>query len=319
MNRPIDAALSQDRPAKRAIRQLWLREVRRHPANGNPIYLTLPGTEGKDIDLLINEGVIATTETGAIAAEDIGKVVAVESNSEAVLSLQRKYPGLRIHNNTLESLMNGGGPYAWPNKNISRDMRAKVVNIDLDKSLRAECGEEVSFPLIKIIKKISQLHRERPNAEPAEPWSLCVTVNSTIEWPEPAVRFFFRFLANNCSEHQTFKESAAATLGDNLVNRIIAEYQSLTFNHIDPDDRAKLLCIFLPKLIMCEINDHHWEAIDCSTLSYGGNEGHAAMTTITIAFRVSNAPIPSQRYASNICNIFPGLGRVLDNGTIELG
>jgi len=279
----------------------------------------LPGAEGKDIELLISEGVVATTATGAIAASDIGKVVAVESNSEAVLALQRKFPGLRIHDSPLENIMSGGGSFSWPRSDIQKDMRAKVVNIDLDKSLRVECNGDVSFPLIRIIKKISQLHHERPDGEQAQPWSLCVTVNSTVNWPKAAIQFFFRFLADNCLHHPTFKDSAVNVLGEALVDRIVAKHATMTFTDLNAKLQKRLLCIFLPKLILSELNDHHWEAQQCFSLSYGGNNGHAAMTTVTLRFNVSDAAVPSHRYSSNILRIFPGLGCVEDDGQIALG
>lgn len=319
MSRPIDAALSQDRPAKRTVRRLWLDEVNQYTANEGPLYLTLPGAEGKDIELLIEAGIVSTTDTGAISAADIGKIVAVESNSEAVLSLQRKYPGLRIHDSPLENVMNGAGPFAWPPRNVQEDMRARVINIDLDKSLKAEFNGNVSFPLIRIIKKISQLHRERPNGDPPQPWSLCITINSTTNWPDAAINFFFRFLAENCESHPAFREGAIAALGNALVDRIMTDHTTLTLRALERDQQERLLCIFLPKLILSELNDHHWDAQRCYSLGYGGNGDQAAMTTVTLRLDVSNVAVPSQRYASNILRIFPGLGRIDDDGELALG
>ena len=92
--RPVDQAMNQERAEKLAIRALWLEEVKsiaeQYPDSEVPWYLTLSGAEGRDIKLLIDEGLISLTEVGSIVEKDQHKVVAVENNNESVLQLQKK-------------------------------------------------------------------------------------------------------------------------------------------------------------------------------------------------------------------------------------
>lgn len=315
MNRPVDQALRSDRAAKRTVRMLWVDEVKKYPSNNAPMYLTLPGADGKDIELLIEEGIIARTDTGAIAENDRRKVIAVESNSEAVLSLQRKFVGLKIHDAPIQSIMGGAGPYTWPNSDVADDFRAKVINIDLDKALKAEHNGAVTFPIINIIQKISQLHCHRSGRNTPEDWSLCLTVNSTITWPTEAVTYFFSFLGENCTHHANFNAAARATFGDELIERLINDPLQMSFDDLSPNQKRALLCVFLPKLIMAKINDHGWSTANCRALCYG-EPGEAPMTTITLSFSASNHATPGQRYEANICKIFEGLGYINGEGRL---
>ena len=319
MNRPIDEALAADRPAKRTVRNLWLKEVNKYPGDEtHPLYLTLPGAEGKDIQLLIDNGIVSRTETGAISAEDQKKIVAIESNSEAVLSLQRKFPGLKIRESAIEGHIGGDGLYNWPNNEIRNDFCARVVNIDLDKPLKASVnGEGVQFPLIKLIKKISQLHHEPPVGA-AKNWSLCVTVNSTTQWGKDVSKFFLKYLAINCDQHPTFKQDMTKTFGQQFVDDLQADNVEPDLNNLSHGTKEKLLCIFLPKIIIDKINDHNWLVEECTSLHYGGTDGHAAMSTLTISLcRAQGAATnPAKRYETNLGKVIANLGAVDINGTL---
>src|SRR5690242_12319854 len=100
MPRPIDAAMAADRPAKKTIRAKWIDKVQEKEPDlqidNSPLYLTMPGAEGKEIDLLIRRGVLRRNDTGSIAAEDGLKVVAIEYDDDAQLALRKKYPGLSV-------------------------------------------------------------------------------------------------------------------------------------------------------------------------------------------------------------------------------
>lgn len=90
--RAVDRAMNEGRPEKAIVRSLWLEKVRSYrityPADTVPLYLTLSGAEGRDIELLAAEGIIRRTEVGAIVEDDQQLVVAIESNTAAVLRLQ---------------------------------------------------------------------------------------------------------------------------------------------------------------------------------------------------------------------------------------
>jgi len=70
-NRPIDLAMQENRPEKQKMRSLWLEKVKdvakNYPDSSIPWYLTLPGSEGHDIKLHIDEGLINVTEVNSIA------------------------------------------------------------------------------------------------------------------------------------------------------------------------------------------------------------------------------------------------------------
>src|SRR5436190_18056504 len=109
MKRRVDQAMEEDRPEKITIRKLWVDLVEVEQLNyertDQPLYLTLSGAEGKDIAALCARGVLRTTEVGAVVPEDQNKIVAVEANAPAVLALQRKFPGLKIVESRIESLL----------------------------------------------------------------------------------------------------------------------------------------------------------------------------------------------------------------------
>lgn len=318
MNRPIDQALAEARPAKTTIRNKWVVEVQKYAGTSNrPLYLTLPGAEGRDIQLLIDAGLIRVTETGAIEEDDQPKVIAVEANSEAVLSLQRRFPGLRIRESRLEDMISGASPYAWPTGSGKAEFCARVINIDSDQSLRANVqGQQVTFPLLSIIKKISQIHHEPGNGAP-ESWSLCVTVNGTINWPEAATHFFFRFLGNNCAHHELFRAEVTALVGEELVASMQNSPDQLRFEDLALETSRRLLCIFLPKMIVSMINDHHWHVEECLSLQYGGEANHAPMSTLILALHPCEGT-PGQRYEANLNSIVRGLGRIDVDGAIHL-
>src|SRR4051812_16488834 len=99
--RDVDRAMSADRPPKITMRNLWADQfeafLEKHGDEGFPIFATLSGAEAKDIRRLIERNLIRLTETGGIAESDMGKVVAIEHNSPAVLHLQKQFvSGLNI-------------------------------------------------------------------------------------------------------------------------------------------------------------------------------------------------------------------------------
>ena len=118
LRRPVDIAMAEDRLEKRTIRSLWLDEVkevaRQFPESEVPWYLTLSGAEGRDIQLVIDEGLLSLTEVNSIAEKDQGKIVAVEQNNLAIATLQRKFIGLRIKEVPFHSLIRGEELFKWP-------------------------------------------------------------------------------------------------------------------------------------------------------------------------------------------------------------
>lgn len=318
MTRRLDQALAEQRTAKKKVRDLWLEEVNKYRDTDGALYLTLPGAEGLDIELLIRAGVVSVTETGAIVGEDQQKIIAIESNMEAIVKLQRKFPGLKIRESSLENVLNGIGLFAWPTNDIKKDLCARVINIDSDRSLKTKVQQGVSFPLANVVKKISLLHKEPPDGVVApQTWTLCLTVNSTINWPDQAVKYFLEFLGENCRVHVDFCAHAASLFGDEFVERLKFSPNEIVLQDLDQAHQRQLLCVFIPKLLISEINDHRWTVESCKALNYGGTDGQAPMTTIIMALRISQNNSPARRYEENLRKIVPGIGEINNDGELS--
>ena len=110
--------MEEQRPQKDVVRGLCVKQVREaaegDPNPTEPWYLTLAGAEGRDIQMLIDIDLIDLTEVGSIVDADQGKVVAVELNNEAILSLRRLFPGLKIREVPFQNLVKGVGQFSWP-------------------------------------------------------------------------------------------------------------------------------------------------------------------------------------------------------------
>src|SRR5919106_1604391 len=148
--RPVDRAIQSDRPAKSTVRSLWLGELNTVAQLSHdpevPLYLTLPGSEGRDILMMIQSGLIKQTEVGSIAEDDVDKVVAVEQDNSAIASLNRILPGLRIKEVQFRNLVRSEGPFSWPEGEDIRFCRALVVNLDLNQPLSAQLeGQDIIF------------------------------------------------------------------------------------------------------------------------------------------------------------------------------
>jgi hypothetical protein len=93
MHRPVDQAMAAERAEKATMRSLWAEEVCRMDAcdapDGVPLYVTLAGSEGRDIQALVDRGLVTRTETGAIADEHSLRIVAIERSPTAVVQLGR--------------------------------------------------------------------------------------------------------------------------------------------------------------------------------------------------------------------------------------
>src|SRR3569832_2316096 len=186
VTRGVDKAMGADRPDKQRIRSLWLKEVMSASCAAEtdevPLYLSLPGALGKDIELLVEAGVVTLADNRAIAAGDEWKVVAVESSSSAVLELKKRFSGLRVLNQNIQGILRSTGPLTWPRGDHVRYCRAHVVNLDLNASLQAERDElgHYVFPTVQLIANLARLHVEPPALD----WVLCLTVAAQINWED---------------------------------------------------------------------------------------------------------------------------------------
>src|SRR5438128_8562239 len=175
MNRGVDRAMAAERPEKATMRSLWVEEVCRADSAGAtdrvPLYVTLPGAHGRDIQALVDRGVLALSETGAVGDIADMRVVAIERSANALVELGKRFPGLKILDQSLEALLHSTGSFKWPRGEHHQLFRAQVINLDLDEPLKAPTQEgQLSFPSLALIRKDATIHADTPCVE----WTLCL-------------------------------------------------------------------------------------------------------------------------------------------------
>lgn len=317
-SRPVDSAMADNRPEKRIIRNLWLEEVlavaKRNPSSEEPFYLTLPGAEGRDIQLLIENGLVSLTEVGSIAEEDQGKVVAVESNNQAVLKLQKKFAGLCIRQVNFGSFIRSEGQFSWPEGKDEKYCRARVVNLDLNSPLKAEVRSgDVVFPVLAWIDKLCQIHAKEPRID----WTLCLTLHGEVVWPEEVNHYTQKFLCENIGREPKFDEGCKEIFNEKLYQVATGE-DVPNFTELDREDQQKLIMVMVPKIIARLVHDKGWRVKTERNLMYGGGN-RAPMVTWIVKFTWAKEAMaePDATYREALRDIFSGIGVVTDNGKIS--
>ena len=323
MPRPIDIAMGEDRPEKRVIRELWLEKAaeldQEFPDDQVPLYLTLSGAEGRDIELFAQKNLIELTEVGGIAEESQKRVVAVERNATAVLTLQRKYPGLKILEQDLQNLLRGGNPIRYPeSREDVRCFRARIVNLDFDISLGVrEHHGNFDHPVLIWVEKICQIHTGLSNTQPRLDWCLFLTLNANISWPERASNKAIRLVQDNFGLSPDFEAQCREVLGDEFHQEMISDGTlDLSSDALSNDIRQKFLMTFVPKKIAQIVYAKGWRVKTVRNLRYGGQGGQAPMVTWMFAF-IGDDSAPNEAYRENLQGILSSAGYVTENGEIE--
>lgn len=316
--RPVDRAMNQERTEKHTIRVFWLEEARqymdRYPEDKEPLYLTLSGAEGHDVRLFAEHGLINLTETGAIAAEDQGKIIAVESSVQAVLQLQRQYTGLKIIEKNFQSLVRGTEYFSWPEGEERRYCRARIINLDLNSELQAKQQEgRIDFPVIAWIGKVAALH----TAPSPRDWSLCLTLHGEINWNNEICRFAKEFLRDNFRREPSFAESCRNLFGATLYDDINTG-SDIDFSTLLPRAQQQVLMVVVPKLITQRVQNQGWRIATERNLRYGG-EGKAPMVTWIVRFTWNADAIaaPDAAHRDALAGIFHFVGLIREDGQIE--
>jgi len=316
--RPVDRAMFEDRPQKRAVRTLWLEELKRityRAEDGVPLYLTLPGAEGKDIELLALHGLISLTDVHGIAATDRFKVIAVESSPRAALRLQEKFPGLKIIEARIQDILRGDSPTKWPDKREEILCRARVINLDVDEPVEAHLADEsVMFPLLERVRKLALLHAQ---AHPLD-WLLLLSAHGEILWDEAVSLDVQEFLAENCAREAEFRVGLANQLGDKLVKEI-EEGKAGTLSLLSQELQQRLLLSFVPKKIVALVQNQCWRVEALWNYYYGGRNRDAPIATWAIAFHVDRraSSRPDTLYREGLRSVFRRVGRIAEDGTIQ--
>jgi len=314
----VHSAMADERPEKDAIRGIWVDQVRRFyppPKGANvPLYLTLSGALGLDIQRLIDEGILKLNPNGSIKETTSSFVVAVERNSPAVLKLKSKFPGLKVKQTHLGELFRGDSLFRFPEGSDESFCRSRVVNLDLDEVLKeTSLAEEFEFPVIRWIEKLGLLHRK----DPALDWCLCLTLHGETPWDSKLASQVLTFLTENFDFDDEFENACRKHVGDAIVDKI--RDKSLEPGEQPWNVQQQLLCMLVPKMIIDRLRNQGWDISTDYNLIYGGTQRRAPMYTCVLSFQVSQtaASSPHENYRSALNSIMARFGTIDASGAIE--
>lgn len=309
--------MSDDRPEKRVIRRLWLETLvefdEAYTDDSVPLYLTLSGAEGKDIALLAEHNLLRLTETGAVASEHRHRVVAIEHDSQAVIELQRRFPGLKILEYEVKNLVRSETLIRFPDGEHEKFCCARVVNLDLNQALSpTDDMEELTFPVLQWIAKLGQLHFTKKLD-----WCLCFTLHGDINWPIEISSAVQDFLAENFEMEPEFGEACRALLGNDLYDAIVAT-RAVDLAHLSTDQQQQILMIFVPKKIASLLCPQGWRVETQHNLRYGGGSRAPMVTWIMNCVRDSRATRrPNLLYRESLRAALTGVGKIAEDGSIS--
>lgn len=311
--------MGENRPEKERMRQLWVDAVgaARGDETGPPLYLTLPGAKGLDIQRLIDAGLVQLAENGALASDDIWKVVAVERNNAAYLELKRQLQGLRVLKQDISEILASTGPLTWPRGERERWCRAHVVNLDLNSSLRCERdpGGVPVFPTVQLVWKLAQLHRKQPALD----WVLCLTLAAQIEWTHEDCGMVQQFLRENFEREDQFATCSHALLGDRLFDALMGD-ALVDMTRLSGEEQQALLMVFVPKKIVAETHVLGWKITTTHNLRYGGHRRSQRMVSWLMQFerepRVASEP--RAVYSESLAVALVRAGAVAPDGSLQL-
>ncbi len=274
--------MAAGRPEKATVRGLWVDEVRRAdglPGSGEaPLYLTLPGAHGGDIDELIRAGVVtlAKNEASIQNPEEL-RLVALENSPIAYVELRRRYPGLKVLQRDLRDVLGGE---LWPEDKDRGYYRARVVNLDMNTPLKGAIEDgELLFPVLTLVRKLAVLH-----ADPPINWTLCLTLHGEVKWNAACERQACRFLADNFARDETFAKHAVSTLGDEIFDLICNKPSKANLRNLSPTDQQRIMMVIVPKQIAFDAHTEGWAVDTVENLRYGGTRKRAPMVTWILRF-----------------------------------
>lgn len=317
--RPVDVAMSAERPEKAVIRQFWLDVIRAADTISKerrvPLYFTLCGAEARDIQMLIEDGLIQLTETGAISSESLYRVVAIERNREALLQIKRLFPGITTRGN-LDELLRGSNPIRFP---VGEDVslcRAVVVNLDLNEIFDAQEDEQgITFSLLTRVKKLCQIHAVRPRID----WWLCLTLHGEIRWSASVCEAIQDFLLENFRQDASFSAAVRQFLGEQFFNEIMGE-DGVSFVDLDTVSQQRILMIVVPKKIAQSVNADGWKVRTTKNVRYGGTVRRAPMVSWVLEFRGDNRSSrrPQEIYIESLRSILASPHHINQSGSISI-
>jgi hypothetical protein len=309
--------MDDERPEKRTVRALWADRVvaaTNRRVGDEPIYLTLAGAEGRDIELLVSKKFLTLTETGSILDEQNDLIVAVESSPGAEIHLRDKFPGLKVVRENIGNVVRSHSPTAWPQGKYKNLCRALVVNLDLNSPLFVEGdGGGLHFPIIEWIRKFATLHAESPRLD----WTLLLTLHGEITWTSSEWFLAQRFLCENFQREPDFATACKEFFGEGLYDQIsdcAADLGSLT-----TEDQQRLLMAFVPKKLAHSVHGEGWRLRTEMNIRYGGGGRRAPIVTWIIDFvwdpRASSEP--NVVYRESLASVLDSCRWIEEDGTLS--
>lgn len=277
--RPIDEAMLDDRPAKDVIRRWWVEEVAQRKTMAMelevPAYLTLPGIEGRDIQMLIEHGVIGVTEAGGIAEADHRLLVAYESRLPTVARIKQKFPNLDVQSQSIQHALRGPALDNYPDRKAKKRLRALVVNLDLNCSWKPDQAGEVD--VLAMVEKFGRIHGPAPDRDPVS-WCLALTLHAQLDGDAMGLALHTAFLQEQVAHHSVLRDLMAALQGDWLTEPLdLAQLRGA---------RAQSLLILILSTKIAGLVDQGWELVATHVAAYGHDvHGRAPMVTFVVSLR----------------------------------
>ena len=299
------------------MRGFWLEEAKayseRYPDDTYPLFLTLPGPAAHDVRLLINQGLLELTESGAVAEDQQFRVVCIERDGMAVAELNRRFPGMKIIEGTVEDLLAWQSQFAWPPRRDRRLFRARVVNLDLDNALVARPADGlVVFPVIEVIRKLLELHSTPPRLR----WTLCLTLHGEIPWRGEVAESAQAFVRENLGRDGEFRVHATRALTQDFVERLVAA-NTIDFRDLHREEQQRFLMVFVPKKIAQVVQNLGWRLVTKHNFRYG-TPPSAPMAAWILEFipAASLISTPDTGYREALQGIFSNFTQIASDGSL---
>lgn len=326
MKRAVDRAMSEDRPEKKTMRRLWADQVEDAAGQADqsaepgpsepPLYLTLAGANGLDIEELIKRKVIERAENQrAIAEKDLHKVVAVESDQDAVLELGRRFSGLHIIEDRIENVLQMPSDLYRPSQKRTRLLRARVINLDFDDPLVAQLDQgQLRFPVVRMAEKLGRLHAMDPYVN----WSLCLTLHADLKFASGAEELAISLLSDNFDREPAYAAASRALLGAELFSRLSSKRGAKVIGGLEPSEAQAFLMVLVPKSIVERMHSQGWKVITHRNLRYGRTPKHAPMVSWIIHFEWDprGTSKPREVYREGLTRALSGIAQLDGRGQI---
>ncbi len=270
--RDIDIAMAETRPAKQAIRLKWLEVCKewRTKSNHEPLYVTLPGSDGYDIAMLIEAGLLEVLENNAVADNAAGLVVAVEKDMVAAGALRARFPGLKVVPKDIGEELKIQRPIVDLSKDAKKYGCGLVINLDFNQPLLVANN---GHPVLELVDRLSDIHKY-----PAvQDWTLLLTLNTNTDgWPPNVCVRHAKTLVEILAAEAEFYGWWQKYCGD--LGPV--EDGEMVFSAWPAKQQQCLILALVPLLVLRRLAATGWDTTVRSGAIYGERDaGQAAMCT----------------------------------------